>query len=346
MNTTTKVTLALVALLGMGAVAGQSGIEAGKAALDEGQYELAVRRLSEALHEQPNSERGHYLLGVAYEKLDRDSQALVEFEAALALKPQDGDISYALAYVYWKLKRWPKAAFYASSALVESGNNDVKLRTFAGWLHILAGDYSEGEGLLSGSADGVNDMDLAILLARARIELGRPREALGAVGEALHAKVGGDPPTATEVMPSYVRWLLTQDCPSSWAPMLESEPMLFKTWSVLEPASDRPSVWEAILLLKRNDPERAAALLQPVVKRSPESCAPRYYLTLSLQFAGKDPKIADALRVCSHVGGSGAIGESEFMSLDTTTLKPMSMSMADHLRMMGDRSRAAGREGS
>lgn len=335
MKAATGAALALAGLLGMGAVSGQSGIEAGKAALDEGQYELAVSRLSQALHEQPSSERAHYLLGVAYEKLDRDSQALEEFDAARALEPQNSDVSYALAYVYWKLERWPKAAFYASAAMVESGNENVKLRAFAGWLHILAGEYAEGERLLSGTPDAVDDMSLAVLLAHARIELGHPREALEAVGAALQAQASGDPPPAAEVMPSYVRWLANQDCPITWAPMLEIEPSLFKAWNGLEPGSDRPSVWEAILLLKRNDPERAATLLEAVVKRSPASCAPRYYLALSLQLAGRDPGSAEALRVCSHLQGSEAINESEFMSLDTTTLKPISLSMADHLRMIG-----------
>jgi Flp pilus assembly protein TadD len=52
------------------------------------QREVGLRQLQEALQKNPNDPRGHYLLGLKYQTMGKDGQALVAYQKAVSLNPQ------------------------------------------------------------------------------------------------------------------------------------------------------------------------------------------------------------------------------------------------------------------
>ncbi len=77
---------------------------------ETGNYLRAVATYHKVLNAEPGRPKAHYYAGVAYIRLDRPADATVEFQAELALTPDDADTKYNLGFAYLQQSRRDEAA--------------------------------------------------------------------------------------------------------------------------------------------------------------------------------------------------------------------------------------------
>lgn len=77
---------------------------------DIGNYLRAVATYHKVLETVPLQPKAHYYAGVAYIRADRPVDAAVEFQAELALNPDDADAKYNLGFAYLQQSRRDEAA--------------------------------------------------------------------------------------------------------------------------------------------------------------------------------------------------------------------------------------------
>lgn len=75
----------------------------------EKRFEEALSFLAPILHEEPDFKRTGYLMGYAYQKLDRIDEAITTYEAYLKTNKQDYQAVFNLAYAYMEAGLCPES---------------------------------------------------------------------------------------------------------------------------------------------------------------------------------------------------------------------------------------------
>src|SRR5450631_149294 len=94
-----------------------AAFRAGVAARAAGNLELAQTKFAEVVRLQPGIPEGHEALGAVLEELGKSSEAVKEFEAAAALKPDDEGIETNLALAYVQAGDAAKSIAHFAAAL-------------------------------------------------------------------------------------------------------------------------------------------------------------------------------------------------------------------------------------
>jgi|GEM_PF-20195 len=149
--------------------------------LEQGEYEKAIRELTETLKTDADQYQVFYNLGLAYSRLGQLDQALAWFDRALSLKPNQPDVqnnrgvilarqgkireaieAYSqavrldeknpkpyqnLASLYQQQGDWPRAREIMDQALVHNPNSP-DLDNFKAYLATQAGEYKEAGSIL------------------------------------------------------------------------------------------------------------------------------------------------------------------------------------------------------
>lgn len=100
-------TLLTISLATMPAMAGW---DEGVAAFTAGKYQAAVAEFQELVSQNPEGYRGHYMLGLSLQQLDRREEALNHLRKAYDLNPNDLSIKLALGRAYSNLRRYSEVS--------------------------------------------------------------------------------------------------------------------------------------------------------------------------------------------------------------------------------------------
>jgi len=101
------ITLLLSVCLALPATAGW---DEGVAAFTQKNFDQAAKEFQELVDQNPEGWRGHYMLGLCFEKLQRQEDALSHLRKAYDLNPNDLSIKFALGRAYFKLRRYGDAS--------------------------------------------------------------------------------------------------------------------------------------------------------------------------------------------------------------------------------------------
>jgi tetratricopeptide (TPR) repeat protein len=184
--------LLIVLLLMTGPLAGQAKdqtlerlLEAGRQALDQGNYPAAITSLEEAARLAPGSAEVHALLGKAYLRDRKAHPAAAHLEKAVQAGVQDPNTLLHLGAAWWELKRTADAERLFRRALDSGAATLVALQQL-GRLLLFEGRAAEAlEPLGRAAALRPEDVDLRLDLAAALEGAGKDKEALAAYQEAV-----------------------------------------------------------------------------------------------------------------------------------------------------------------
>ncbi|MDW3650423.1 MAG: tetratricopeptide repeat protein [Bacteroidia bacterium] len=168
-----SVQFVLLAMLSISGFAYSSiqGWEEGVAAFKSKNYQLAAREFKAYTASNPNSDKGHYMLGLSLEQLKNSKQSLHHLRKAYDLNPNDVSIKLALGRVHVNLGQY-KAAFL----VLGDGNA----------LHNVHGLSAElGVGLIYN--EGVAAL---YYYGTAALKLGKKKEGLAALKKAAESEPG------------------------------------------------------------------------------------------------------------------------------------------------------------
>jgi len=92
------------------AVPATAGWDEGVAAFTSKNYQQAVAEFKELVDQNPEGYRGHYMLGLSLQQLDRKEEALHHLRKAYDLNPNDLATKLALGRGYYNLRRYGEVA--------------------------------------------------------------------------------------------------------------------------------------------------------------------------------------------------------------------------------------------
>jgi tetratricopeptide (TPR) repeat protein len=93
-------------ILMMGALPAVAGWEEGVAAFTSKNYQGAVDEFQELVKQTPDGWRGHYMLGLSLEQLNRKEEALHHLRKAYDLNPNELSVKVALGRAYFNVRRY------------------------------------------------------------------------------------------------------------------------------------------------------------------------------------------------------------------------------------------------
>ena len=102
--------LVVTLLVFVAAVPAQAGWEEGVSAFQSGNFSAAAKEFQGVVEQSPDYANGHFMLGQALAKLNRDQDALSAFRKAYDLNPSSVQFQFALANAYLTAKRYGDAA--------------------------------------------------------------------------------------------------------------------------------------------------------------------------------------------------------------------------------------------
>lgn len=100
-----KIVTIVASLSILGALPALAGWEEGVAAFIAKDFQQATTEFQEVVKQNPDGWRGHYMLGLCLEQLDREEKALHHLRKAYDLNPNDLSVKMALGRVYYDLER-------------------------------------------------------------------------------------------------------------------------------------------------------------------------------------------------------------------------------------------------
>lgn len=107
----TLITASVLTLLVLGAAGpAEAGWEEGVAAFKSGNYSAAAKEFQGVVESAPDYAAGHFMLGQALAKLNRDQDAVNAFRKAYDLNPNSVEYQFALANAFLTAKRYDDAA--------------------------------------------------------------------------------------------------------------------------------------------------------------------------------------------------------------------------------------------
>lgn len=160
-------------------------LDAGRQALDQGNYPAAITALEEAARLAPGSAEVHALLGKAYLRDRKAHPAATHLEKAVQAGAQDPNTLLHLGAAWWELKRTADAERLFRRALDSGATTLVALQQL-GRLLLFEGRAAEAiEPLGRAATLRPEDVDLRLDLAAALEGAGKDKEALAAYREAV-----------------------------------------------------------------------------------------------------------------------------------------------------------------
>ncbi|MGH9850608.1 MAG: tetratricopeptide repeat protein [Blastocatellia bacterium] len=152
------------------------------------EYERAIEELQKAAALNPDLPRLQYSLGLAYEQLKRNKEALVAFENELKRSPQDFLTLYYLAYLNETEGNLNAAQRHLDSA-VKLAPESPEVNAVAGKILFKQGKAAEAvKPLEFAAAKKPNDHELRYTLARVYQQLGRKEDAAREFAEVQRLK--------------------------------------------------------------------------------------------------------------------------------------------------------------
>ena len=86
-----------------------AGWDEGVAAFTSKNYQAAAVEFRKVIRQKPQNPRGHYMLGLSLDKLNRKEKALHHLRKAYDLNPNDLGIKVALGRSYADNRQYPKS---------------------------------------------------------------------------------------------------------------------------------------------------------------------------------------------------------------------------------------------
>jgi tetratricopeptide (TPR) repeat protein len=125
-------------------------------------YSCALTTAHHILEQSPDSVAAHELNGEALDGLGRTSEAVVEFQKALQLAPQEPELNFGLGYLYWRKHEYDQAAKAFHSELSLDPKN-AQAVLYLGDIAMKRGDLTAALPLLQQALELRNDLRLAYL---------------------------------------------------------------------------------------------------------------------------------------------------------------------------------------
>ncbi len=160
----------------------------GQSLIARREYERAIEELQKAVALNPDLPRLQYSLGLAYEQLKRNKEALVAFENELKRSPQDFLTLYYLAYLNEAEGNLNAAERHLDSAM-KLAPESPEVNAVAGKILFKQGKAAEAvKPLEFAAAKKPNDHELRYTLARVYQQLGRKEDAAREFAEVQRLK--------------------------------------------------------------------------------------------------------------------------------------------------------------
>lgn len=217
----------------------------GNAAIEEADYQRAVEHYESALKEDPNSKSVMYSLGVLYIQTGDIAKAQELFMSYLEKYPMDKDGLFGLSNAYIMKGEYEKAVRLLSQAAAREKDNEA-LRRNLGYAQFQAGDIPGAKKTLTAlvtdcPSNALNRFDLALVLSAENDNENAVKQAKA--GLLLYPDAEG-------------KILYSDLLDSVGGPLLE----------------------EAIELFRKNEMDKALAILEPLCERFPDYAKACAYL--------------------------------------------------------------------
>lgn len=117
---------------------------------EQGQTQIALEEVNQALTADPNSVDGYSLRGLIYMRLDDPGRAEDSFRRAIVINPRDGNVRHNYAWLMCQQQRYADAQQQFAAALAAPGYAEsAKTLMTKGICHLQAGQKAEAERTLT-----------------------------------------------------------------------------------------------------------------------------------------------------------------------------------------------------
>jgi tetratricopeptide (TPR) repeat protein len=125
-------------------------------------YSCALTTAHHILDQSPDSVAAHELNGEALDGLGRTSEAIVEFQRASQLAPQEPELNFGLGYLYWRSHDYDQATkAFERELSIDPKNSQAVL--YLGDIAVKRGDFDAALPLLHHALELRNSLRLAYL---------------------------------------------------------------------------------------------------------------------------------------------------------------------------------------
>ena len=181
----TRTAATLAALIGLG------WVHAGPAAAETTPADRAILAAQRSLQRNPYDATGYYRLGDAYIQKARETGDVAYFgraegalQKSLALAPQHAGVTRHLAYVFYSVHEFAKAAALATKA-IELDPTDAHAYGILGDAHLEVGDYEQAETAYRQMLERGRDLHAWSRLAGLKSIRGDPASAIEMLSRAI-----------------------------------------------------------------------------------------------------------------------------------------------------------------
>ena len=154
---------------------GEVQLGEGTAALNKGNIELALFKLTKASRLIPKNPDVHFALGTVHLLREEPELAVEAFKRTIEIDKKHGDAYNNLGFAYLKLGKWDDAIKSCQKALDEvSYNTPERAMTIIGWAYYKKGESARGLSMLNRALDMKdNQPDTENRIATIYLEEGR-----------------------------------------------------------------------------------------------------------------------------------------------------------------------------
>jgi tetratricopeptide (TPR) repeat protein len=125
-------------------------------------YSCAQEEFRQIVLLQPNSAAEHMLTGEALDGLQRTPEAIVEFQRAAKVSPEEPNVHFGLGYLYWKSHQYDEAKIQFEKVLSLDPNHPQAL-VYLGDIAMKKTNLDEALTLLRKAVGEKNDIRLAYI---------------------------------------------------------------------------------------------------------------------------------------------------------------------------------------
>lgn len=292
----TTIFLFVLSLVLVGTLPAAAGWDEGVAAYKAGNYTQAAKEFQAVVQEKPDWGGGHYMLGQALQKLNRDEEALTHLRKAYDLDPNDVSRQMLLAKAYLDNRRYNDAANLLGninpSSLPKSQQSYYHQMTSVAYSK--SGQSSKAISSLKQAADAnPNSADAQYNYGVAAFNAGQEQAGLAAIEKALRLA-----PNDTEKKATYVKVLIrnarTASGSAKTAAYKKAAP------AAQDLASASPTFDNLLTLgevhLGAKDYSAAATAFQKAVAKNGNDWLGHYYLGQAQTSLGRYPQAESSLR--------------------------------------------------
>ena len=288
--------LFVLSLVLVGTLPAEAGWEEGVAAYKAGNYTQAAKEFQTVVQEKPEWGGGHYMLGQALQKLNRDEEALTHLRKAYDLDPNDISRQMLLAKAYLDNRRYNDAA-----NLLSKINPSSLPKSQQGYYHQMtsvayskSGQSSKAIASLKQAADSnPSSADAQYNYGVAAFNAGQEQAGLAAIEKALRLD-----PNDNEKKATYVKVLIRNARTASGSAKIAAYKKAAPAAQQLANAS--PTFDNLLTLgevhLGAKDYNAAATAFQKAVAKNGNDWLAHYYLGQAQTSLGRYPQAETSLR--------------------------------------------------